>query len=337
MSTAQNALATIPENVQVMLSKAPQGLIQRLGGYLTPEMLAIIETAETHEEAVEMLQTLANSLQSDENAAITLPVYTIQHQTQKGVSKKWLDPAGDTAGDTLYLVPLVWMPMRGAFVEGRKPPLCSAKGTSGKGMAAADAGTALSKWFEEQGKVQTTFIDWSGKEKDCATCPLNNFATDFKGRSGKACKEKDVVLFALVKKNSDGTLEVTDEGYGCNVPTTSRKGWHARVDKLRQRKVDGRKAPLSSLQVIWGFKLETAESDVNSYGVINPEVIRPLTPEEFKRVMRMHKDALKVAEQIGADYGENYDEVTSSAGEGAGQQGPQGMGNELQQGEDVPF
>lgn len=300
--TTTNALAIVPEGIRNALATqiGTNKALHRALAFVTPELL---EAAQTPEEALEILQATADAITCDEQANYIPAVYTISHRTQR-----FQDDAGDTLKPPFQAVVLYFQPTRGFFIEGRKLPLCSGIGTHDKGRAATDAGAAWMGYNLFTGKP----IDWAGMERACATCPFNEFGSDPKTGSGKACKEKYRLFLALVDK--EGNL--TGEGVMLNVPTTSMKNWDTYISRLKRHKADGGKLePKTSLHVVTDFELEKAAGQGQDYAKINPKAARLLTGSEYLQVYNIRKQIVAVAETLGVEVGESYDAPQESGAE----------------------
>lgn len=289
-------LAAQPKDVAARLVRAAK--------YADSAMLAACTTAE---EAIDLLKMLAESEETDGQAKYIPPVYTINHRHQK-----FQDDAGDTIKGTLRAVILHFQPTRGFFIEGRKLPLCSAIGNLLNGKAQADAA-------EDWAKYQLfTGIPLEWETNNCATCPFNEFGTDPKTLAGKACKEKYRLFLALVDEQG----QMTGEGVMLNVPTTSMKNWDTYVSHLKRHKTEaGKLQPLTSLQVVTEFGLEKAQGQGQDYAKILFRASRPLNPQEFKWAYETRKQIVKVAEELGVEVGETYDQVDTGNGEQPAAQG----------------
>jgi hypothetical protein len=310
-------LVAVPEAVQAPLTQAiaalkpeEQKLLQRAYTFLTPDMMAACETVE---DALEIMKGVAEGVATDDQANYIPAVYTIAHKTQR-----FQDDAGDTLKGPLKAVILHFQPTRGFFIEGRKLPLCSAIGNLLNGTAQKDAGEAWAGYNLFNG----TPLNWPGETHDCATCPFNDFGSDPKTGAGKACKEKYRLFLALV--DAEGLL--TGEGVMMNVPTTSMKNWDTYVSGLRRHKDEkGKLQPLTTLQVVTEFILEKATGQGQDYAKITPKLVRVLTGVEFQMVYGIRKQIVKVAEKLGVEVGESYDQTE-----------PGSMGTEVREGDNDP-
>jgi uncharacterized membrane protein YgcG len=327
-------LTVIPDSVKAPLAQAiaalkpdEQKILQRAIPFVRPELLEVCETAD---EALEILKGVAESVLTDDQANYIPAVYTINHKTQR-----FQDDLGDTIKGPFRAVILHFQPTRGWFIEGRKLPLCSAIGNLLNGTAQKDAQDAWSSYNLYQGEHP---IDWAGATNTCATCWFNEFGSDPKTGAGKACKEKYRLFLALV----DADCNLTGEGVMMNVPTTSMKNWDTFVSGLKRHKDEkGRLQPLMTLQVVTEFTLEKAQGQGQDYAKITPKMVRALTGAEFQQVYAIRKQIVKVAETLGVEVGESYDQVddNSGGGGGGGSGGGGSMGSNIQPGDEgyVPF
>lgn len=286
-------LATQPKDTAAKLLRA-----SRLAG---DDMLAACQTAD---EVVELLRMLAEADMTDDQANYIPAVYTINHKTQR-----FQDDAGDTLKAQFRAVIIHFQPTRGFFIENRKLPLCSAIGNLVNGMTTDNAKEDWEKYQLFTGIP----LDWQAK--NCAECHFNEFGTDPKTLAGKACKEKYRLFLALV----DGTGNLTGEGVMMNVPTTSMKNWDTYVSHLKRHKTEtGKLQPLTTLQVVTEFSLEKAVGQSQEYAKILFKGFRPLTPAEFRQVYEIRQQIVKVADKLGVEVGESYDQAAPESAGPAG-------------------
>lgn len=165
----------------------------------------------------------------DEEAYTFIPT---RLKAASGGQKNFVDSAGDSVKAPLTGIVVGAIKARATWpLKSIKVPFCTSVG----GVVGRVKNEVSAEEFQALASIRNPhqFIKLATERRplpdtyDCASCPLNQFGTDWKGRGGKACSEKRNLLFLPDGWSAPVIVQV---------PTMSVKNWDAYASGLRTQK-----------------------------------------------------------------------------------------------------